>query len=168
MKKITPAVFIIAFLFASSSCVTKRQHSSWQNFPPVPFFYLYQIDKVSVIIDHVKEENITRQLSMIAETYLASKQNYKITNAQTILLDINVEQRSFMQNMEMYNSIFISCTAHDGEGIMYAKENEYISGRQTFISAAEQNIIITRVLDRMISNQQKRYKEIQKNPGKTK
>jgi hypothetical protein len=73
-----------------------------------------------------------------------------------------VEQRSFIQNVEMYNSIFVSCFARDEEGVIYAKENEYISGKQNFIAAAEQDAIMTRILNRLLSSQQERYKDIQK------
>ena len=162
MRKIILSFFLVGFLVAVSACVTKRQHSSWQEYPPVPFSFRYQIDKVSVIIDHVREENIAQQLSVIAATYMEARQNYERENDKTLLLSITVEQRSFMQNVEMYNSIYVSCIAHDEEGTVYARENEYISGKQTFIAAAEQNIIITRILNRLLGNQQKRYKDVQK------
>lgn len=161
MKRIMPLILLIGFMMTVSSCVTKRQYGSWQEYPAIPFFYRFKIDKVSVIIDHVREENIMQQLFMIAETYLESRQNHDKESDKTLLLEINVEQRSFMQNVEMYNSIYVSCIARDDEGTVYARENEYISGKQTFIAAAEQNTIITRILNRLLSNQQKRYKDIQ-------
>jgi len=161
VKKIIVYFFLIGFLITASACVTKRQHSSWQDYPPVPFSFQYKIDKVSVIIDHVREENIAQQLSVIAETYLEAQQNYGRESDKILFLSITVEQRSFMQNVEMYNSIYVSCIIHDEEGTVYGRENEYISDKKTFIAAAEQNTIITRILNRILSNQQKRYKDIQ-------
>jgi len=161
MKKKVWLLLLIILLFLLPSCVTKRQQNSWYNYPSVPFFFRYQIDNVSVIINHVHEENITRQVYIIAYTHLESQQkNYQI-NGKTIFLDINVEQRSFLQNIEMYNSIFISITARDELGNIYARENEYISSKQTFIAAAEQNKIITRILNKFLKDQQNRYNDAQ-------
>ena len=162
MKKIVLLVVLLfGFLITLSSCVTKSQRGSWNEYPPVPEFFRYRVDQVSVIVDHVREENIAQQISVIAETYLGSMQNYDRKSDRTFVLDISVEQRSFMQNIEMYNSIYISCAARDEEGKVYAKENEYISSRSTIVAAAEQNTIITRILNRILSDQQKRYKDIQ-------
>jgi hypothetical protein len=61
----------------------------------------------------------------------------------------------------MFNSIFVSCIARDEEGNIYARENEYITGKKNFIDVAEQNNIITGILNRLLSKQQNRYKEIQ-------
>jgi hypothetical protein len=162
MKKILLLFLLICFLITLSSCVTSRQHGFWQAFPPVPFFYNYQIENVSVIIDHVREDNISKQVFLIAETHLASRQQEYQKYDKTLFLDINVEQRSFMQNMDMYNSIFVSFAAYDEEGTIYVRINEYISGKQTFVAAAQQNTIITRILNRILREQQKRYNDIQK------
>ncbi|GHV96652.1 hypothetical protein AGMMS50293_29720 [Spirochaetia bacterium] len=161
MKKLK-LIFILIVLFSVSSCVTKRKHGSWQEYPAVPFFCRYQVADVSVIIDHVREENIAKQLFIIAETHLEANQNYARQSDKTLLLDITVEQRSFMQNVELYNSIYVSCIARDEDGNMYAKENEYISGKQTFVASAEQNIIISRILNRLINQQKKRNRDILK------
>jgi hypothetical protein len=162
MKNIVSLVLGIIFLVLTSSCVSQRHHSSWQEYPPAPFLWQYRTDKVSVIVDHVREDNIAQQIKIIAETHLESRQQHNRKNDKTIFLDITVEQRSFMQNVEMYNSIYVSCVAHDGEETVYAKENEYISGKKTFIAVPEQKIIITRILDRFLNEQQKRYKDIEK------
>jgi hypothetical protein len=145
-----------------SSCVTKTQHSSFQKYPDVPFFCNYRVNSVDVIVDHVQESNIASQILTISEAFLESKQKYSVENETYFFLDIMVEQRSFMQNVELYNSIYISCIIRDREGNIYGKENEYISGKQTIIAAAEQNVIMKRILSRLISFQVKRYKDIQK------
>jgi hypothetical protein len=162
MKKTVLTFLLIGLLVAASSCVTKRRNSSWNEYPPIPFFYQYQVGSVVVIVDHVREVNIAQQLCTIAETCLESQQKYALQSDKTFILDITVEQRSFMQNVEMYNSIFVSCFVHDEEGNIYARENEYITGKKTFIDAAEQNTIMTRILNRILSSQQKRYNDIQK------
>jgi hypothetical protein len=79
-----------------SSCATKRQYASWQDFPPAPFFYRYEIGDISVVINHVLEVNIIRQLLMITETHLDSRQNFAREGDKIIFLYIFLEQRSFM------------------------------------------------------------------------
>jgi len=161
------AAFLILVLFLVTSCVTKRYHNSWQEYPSAQYNYYHQVGKISVIVDHVREDNIANQIKIIAETHLESHKNNNNKSENVIYIDITIEQRSFMQNMEMYNSIYISCIAHDGEETIYAKENEFISGKKTFISVPEQKVIITRVLDRLLRNQQKWFRDIKKQEEKT-
>ena len=160
MKINAAQVLLLVILVTSSSCVTKRQRGSWQEYPLFPLYYHFSVSDVTVLIDHVREENIAQQIYRIAGTYIESRQNITRYGDNILLLDIIVEQRSFMQNVEMYNSIYVSCIARDADGNIYACENEYISGKNTFISVPEQNIIITRVLKRFLSNQQQRYNDI--------
>jgi hypothetical protein len=162
MKKqlFRPVLMVLVLLCAG--CVTKRRHGSWNDYPGVPFFYTYKIAGTSVTIDHVREDTLAEQLFMIAETYLESRQDYGRGAGRVLLLDITVEQRSFMQNVELYNSIYVSCVARDEDGKIYARENEYISGKQTFVAAAEQSAIIRRLIGRLLTRQKQRDKDIQK------
>jgi hypothetical protein len=160
MKKVVSSLLIIGCLISVSSCVTGRSRSSWHGYPPVPFSYQYRIDKVLVIIDHVREDNIAQQLKVIAETHIEPQQKRYQENDEIVFLDITVEQRSFMQNVEMYNSIYVSFTAHDGGETVYARENEFISSKQTFISVPVQRAIITRILNRLLVRQQIRYTDV--------
>ena len=155
MKKSILLILIISFSIAALSCVTRQQNESWHEFPPAPFFWVYKTGNVSVTVDHVKEENIEHQLSVMAGTFLESRQKKHGNKDKILLVDITVTQRSIMKNFKMYNSVFVSCAVSDDKGTVYALENEYISGRKTFVEAAEQNTIITRVLNRLLSYQQK-------------
>jgi len=174
-KKIIQSVITICFMFSLLSCISlpssvplpsflpiRQQYSSWQEYPPIPFFWQYEVNNISVVIDHVREDNIAKQLSVIAETHLDSRQNFTRESGKVLFLDFTVEQRSFMRNVRMYNTLFVSCIARDENGIIYARENEYITGKQTFISATEQNAVITRILNRLLKTQQVRYREIQR------
>jgi len=162
MKKVVLLFLLAGFLITLSSCVTNRQYNFWQDFPPAPFFYRYEINNVSVIIDHVREESISWQVFTIAETNLKTRQQRYQIPGKTLFLEINVEQRSFMRNMEMFNSIFVSFTARDENEMVYIKVNEFISGRQSFVVATEQNTIINRILNRILDEQQRRYNDIQR------
>jgi hypothetical protein len=162
MKRIVLPVLFAAFLFAESSCVTMHQHKSWREYPQAPFFCRYRANDVTVIIDHVREGNIAKQVYLIADTHLESRQkNYQLDDA-ILLVDIAVEQRSFMRNLEIYNSVFVSCSARDEGGTVYARENAYITGKRTFIAVTEQNAIIVPILNRLLRGQQKLLREAQK------
>jgi len=149
MKKI---IFYLIFgsMIMFSSCATRYQQTSWKNYPPAPYFFRYQVGNVTVIVDHVRERNIAQQVAAIADTHINSKQSARWKSDNIMYLDIIVEQRSFMRRIKMFNTIYVSCTARDAEGNVYAREHEYISGRRTFIVSAEQNVITKRVLNRIM------------------
>jgi len=153
MKKTALLFIFIVLLVTLSSCVTKRQNNSWHGYPPKPIYF--QIGSVTVIIDHVREESISQQVLTIAETFIESQQKRYHRDDKIFLLNISIEQRSFMHNIEMYNSIFISINALDEEGNLHARTNESITGKKTFVSATEQSAIITRLLKQIFKEQQK-------------
>jgi hypothetical protein len=149
-------------ILLTASCVTRTVHGSYVNYPAAPFFNDYKLNTVELRVDHVKEDRLAAQLFIIAETWLQSKQGDYPAGDLTLLLDITVEQRSFMHDVELYNAVYVSCVIRDDEGIIYGRENEYISGKRTVIAAAEQHAIITRLLNRILDNQRKRYGDMQK------
>jgi hypothetical protein len=112
-------------------------------------------------VDHVNETVLAEQIRIIAETYLDSRQVYDIPAVDILLIDITIVQRTFMHDVDMFNSIYVSCVLRDKGGKIFGKENEYISGKRTIISSVEQNTVITRVVNRFLDNQQDRYKAIQ-------
>jgi hypothetical protein len=150
------------FFFSLCSCVTKTRYSSYSNYPETPFYFVFETGKVAVTADHVNESVVAEQIHMIAETYLKSNQLNDIKADKKLIIDITVAQRSFMYNVELYNTIYVSCVIRDETGFVYGGENEYISGKRTIIAVPEQNAIITRVLKRILKSQQARYKDIQR------
>jgi hypothetical protein len=149
---------LLCAFFLFSSCVTGIRKGSFANYPEGSFFGDYRINSVSVTVDHVKEDSIASQLSMITQTYLDSKQFHGIDRGKTLLLDITVEQRSFIHDVEFYNAIYVSCVIRDEAGNIYGKENKYISGKRTVIAAVDIDRIMRSVLDRILAYRQKNEK----------
>ncbi|GHV89513.1 hypothetical protein AGMMS50268_00160 [Spirochaetia bacterium] len=162
MKRFSLFFLMVIFLLLGS-CVTGTRRGSFADYPGPPFFYDCRINSVSLTVDHVREDNIASQLFMICQTYLESKQRYDPIRAdKTLLLDIRVEQRSFMHDVDLYNAIYVSCVIQDEGGRIYGKENEYISGKRTMISSAEQDRIMGRILDRILKKQKSQYRAMLK------
>jgi hypothetical protein len=153
------ALFI---LFSLGACVTQKRRSSYANYPDPPFYYRLKVNTVTVDIDYVREQGIADQLAVMAETYFNSKQTDGLKEDKTYLVDIAVTQRSFMYDVEMYNSIYLSVMVRDEAGAVFARENEYISGKKTIVSAAEQDSVMYRVLGRMLKDRKKRYNDIKR------
>jgi hypothetical protein len=153
-----PAFFLMAVFLLLSSCVTGTRSGSFADYPEAPFFGDYRINSVSVTVDHVKENSIAAQIFTICQTRLESKQRYAIEKDKTLLVDITVEQRSFMHDVGLYNAIYVSCVIRDEEGRIYGNENDSVSGKRTMISVAEQDRIMGRILDRILRSQKKQYR----------
>jgi hypothetical protein len=71
-----------------------------------------------------------------------------------------MEQRSFMHNVELYNTIYIGCALRDEEGKVYARENEFISGKRNLVITLEQYRIVNRVMGKLLRDQKKRYRAV--------
>jgi hypothetical protein len=151
--------FLTAVFLLSSSCVTGTRRGSFAGYPAAPFLGNFRINEVKVTVDHVKEDSIASQLSMVCQTYLESRQrSYPEKNDTPLLVDITVEQRSFMHDVDLYNAVYVSCVVQDEAGNIYGKENEYISGKRTVIAAAEQDRIMRRILDRILKSRKRQYR----------
>jgi uncharacterized LabA/DUF88 family protein len=114
---------------------------------------------VKVTVDYVNESAIAGQISVIAETYLSEKQNNDVEADKILMVDIILTQRTFMYNIDLYNTIYVTANAHDESGAVFSRESAYISGKKTIVSAMEQNKILRKLLGGMIKNQQNRNRE---------
>jgi hypothetical protein len=140
--------------------MTSAKRSSFTGYPPLPFFWECRPGRIEVIIDRVREENIAGQVETIIQTWLDRKQNYDLETDEALFLDVTMEQRSFIRNVEVYNTIYISCALRDGQGRVYARENEYISGRRNLVTSPEQYRIMKRVMGKFLNDQKKRGKAV--------
>jgi hypothetical protein len=146
------AVVVICCL---TNCVTGAKNDSYTNYPDEAALRRFQLNSVNVTVDHVNDRKIAEQMYIIAETYLSAKQNYGAEGDKILLIDITLTQRSFMYNIDLYNTIYAAVDARDEKGIVFARENIYISGKRTIISAVEQNSILQNILKRLIKNRGK-------------
>jgi hypothetical protein len=159
--RFTPGLLALTVALLGVSCVTTTQQDSFAGYPPLPFFWDYRIGGINVTIDRIKEESIVTQLQTIIQTSLDGEQNYAV-KGETLFLDINAEQRSFMHDVDLYNAIYLSCVIRDGTGRIYARENEYIAGKRSLAAASEQYRIMKRVLGRLLAQRDERYKALEK------
>ncbi|GHV62261.1 hypothetical protein AGMMS49587_08600 [Spirochaetia bacterium] len=158
MKRISLFSLLCAFLLLSS-CVTGKRRGSFTDYPAAPFFGEYRINSVTVTVDHINENSIAAQLFTICQTRLKLKQRYHLEEGQTpLLVDITVEQRSFMHKLNIYNSIYISCVTHDEAGTIYGKENKYITRKRTAITATELDYLMGPVIDKVLKKQGGQYR----------
>jgi hypothetical protein len=166
MKRSLLFSLLCVFSLLSVSCVTGTRRSSFRDYPAAPFFGTYRINSVTVTVDHVKEDRIAAQLAAICQTWLESKQRRNPfpprrnpEKGQTdLLVDITVEQRSFMHDVELYNAIYVSCLLRDEAGNIYGSENEYITGKRTVIAATELDRIMGPVIEKVLKGQDRRYR----------
>jgi hypothetical protein len=140
--------------------MTAGQRSSFTGYPALPFFWDCRPGEISVTIDRVREESIAAQVEAIIRTWLDKKQNYSMETDRPLFLDVTMEQRSFIHNVEFYNTIYIACTLRDEEGTVYARENEYMAGRRNLLITLEQYRIMKRVMGKLLGDQKKRYRAI--------
>ncbi|MDR0449692.1 MAG: hypothetical protein LBH26_00320 [Treponema sp.] len=154
--------FLGAFVLLASSCMTANRRSSFASYPALPFFWDCRPGKISVTIDRVREESIAGQLEIIIQTWLDRKQGYSIDTDRPLFLDIIMEQRSFIRKAQFYNTIYISCSLRDGEGKVYARENEYMTGKRNILISLEQYRIMERVMGKILRDQKKRYRAVLK------
>jgi hypothetical protein len=146
--------------------MTAGKRSSFTGYPALPFFWDCRPGRISVTIDRVREESIAGQVETIIQTWLDRKQNYDMETDKSLFLDVTMEQRSFIHNAEFYNTIYIVCILRDEEGTVYARENEYMTGRRNLLIASEQYRIMKRVMGKLLEDQKKRYRAIGKEQQK--
>ncbi|MDR3191867.1 MAG: hypothetical protein LBT87_02245 [Treponema sp.] len=150
--------FLGLFALLAFSCMTTNKRSSYTGYPPPPFFWECRPGRIQVTIDRVREEGIAEQVETIIQTWLDRKQNYDLKTDRPLFLDLTMEQRSFIRNAEFYNTIYISCVLRDEEGTVYARENEYITGRRNLVTSLEQYRIMKRIMGKLLRDQKKRHR----------
>jgi hypothetical protein len=163
MKNTVPLFITVIACFLAISCVTGSGHGSWKSYPALPAYWHYQTGEILVTVDHVPEERIAAQLETIATSLLSPNRVEKIDAGFPAYIDIRVEQRSFLYEAKLYNTLYISCLTRDGEGNILGNEYEYATtGNRNIISPKEQYRLLKRVMPRIIRARQKRYREIRR------
>ena len=149
MKKIILILFI-AFMFIS--CTSFPKSTSNYYFSSDDKTYLYEVKNINVSIDYVNDKFVAKQIKDNVESLLYANQRF-INDATTINIDIDVNQRSFIKNIEQKNSIYISFVGYTDEGFIILRENVYITGNKNLISTVDQYNSITPIVKRMIKQQ---------------
>jgi hypothetical protein len=147
------------------SCASGSGGGSWHSYPEAPAYWDYRSGEVQVTVDHVPEEAIASQIRVITETLLAAGAGDGIQADSLMLIDIRVEQRSFLHDVELLNAIYIDCLIRDEEGQVVGREYEYYVGKASILSAREQERLFRIVLERILASRRRRYRELQNYRG---
>lgn len=151
MKKVY-FIVLVSFLFISCSAIPKRAkyYELKDNLEP----FIYEIRDVSVVIDYVEENDIADQFTNFLLTKLSYQQS---VSSDIIYIDVSVQQRSFIQDIQQKNSIYITFTGFDENNNIILRENSYYVGKSTFISSFDQY----KCGNQIVSNLLKFQKDVQ-------
>lgn len=139
-----------SFVFLGCSSIPKETIS----FPAIsemdPFDY--ETGDVSVSIDYVNETVIADQVTTLMNTVF-SKNTENKNEDNIIYIDFNVLQRSFIQNINRKNTIYINVTGYDSDDNIVLRDNFYLTGAQTFISSVVQYKCVNKVTKHLLNYQ---------------
>ena len=128
------------------SCASGGGKGSWASYPAMPVRWDYRIGDIQVTVDRVREEAAAVQIGAIAETMLAAGDRGNSKGRVPLTLDMRVEQRSFLHNVELLNAIYLDCLVRDAEGRVLGREYQYSVGKRSIISTKEQRRLVGRLL----------------------
>lgn len=109
MKKNCIPLFL-CIIFCGCSSLPKETFSFTPTNEIEPFDYKSR--NVSVSIDYVNETVIADQVSTLLDTQFANNSENK-NSKNIVYIDFNVVQRSFIQNIEQKNTIYINVIGYD-------------------------------------------------------
>jgi hypothetical protein len=151
---------VILAVLLYSSCVSGSGRGSWYSYPELPAYWDYRTGEVQVVVDHVPEEGISSQAAVIAETILASGKRTTPEATVRALIDIKIEQRSFLHRTELFNAITIACRIRDEQGRVFGREYRYLVGKRSIVSSKEQHRLLRGILKKIVAGQRKRRWEL--------
>jgi hypothetical protein len=161
LLSILPAITVFLFL----SCVSEAGGGSWNSYSEMPAYWDYRTGEIKVTVDHVQEEGIASQIRVMADILLAGGAENKIeagVQIDTCWIDIRVEQRSFLHDVELLNTIYIDCLIRDEGGRVVGKEYEYRVSKGSILSSEEQQRLFKKILGRVLTSRRDRYREIKR------
>ena len=150
MKKSCILLLSLSFMFLGCTSIPKETIS----FPAVnemkPFDY--ETGEVSVSINYVNESVIADQVTTLLNTVFSK--NIENKNDENIIyIDFNVVQRSFMQNINQKNTIYINVIGYDSDNNIVLRDNFYLSGDDTFISSVIQYKCVNKITKKLLNYQ---------------
>lgn len=156
----------MCFIFLGCSSIPKETMSLNSVNDMEPFDY--ETGEVSVSIDYVNESVIADQVTTLMNTVF-SKNTVNQNDENIIYIDLNVVQRSFIQNINQKNTIYINVTGYDTNNNIVLRDNFYLTGDQTFISSVVQYKCVNKVTKNLLNYQKsvnKKYLKRIKNAEK--
>lgn len=149
MKKVCIPLFL-CIIFCGCSSIPKETISFTPISEMEPFDY--KTRNVNVSIDYVNETVIAEQVSILLDTKFANNSENK-NGKNIVCIDFNVVQRSFIQNIEQKNTIYINVIGYDFNDNIVLRENFYLTGNQTFISSVVQYNCVNNITKKLLNYQ---------------
>lgn len=150
---------LCAILFAG--CASTSRQASYYIPEIVQKPFVYEVRNVYVNIDYVEDAVIADQFNTLLitelsaqETQITDKENVYPVN-DVIYLTVEINQRSFIQDIQQKNSIYIIFTGYDKNGNILIRENSYFAGKENFISSVDQYKCSKKIIANLLSYQKK-------------
>lgn len=127
---------------------------------------IVKIKEVNVEVDKISENSVSRQIFLLTKNLLFSEKANKFENGSCnseINLKIDVNQKSFLKDSSIVNSIFFSFIFTDektGEEISVI--NEYCTGNESIYSIHTQEKYLKKALNQYFSWKSKKISKISK------
>jgi hypothetical protein len=143
-------IMLLLSVIILASCVTDHQRSTYIKYSEFPFYGIYKVGTVKVNVDFVDEITISEQIHMIVNMYLDKKQRPIANSDEVRYLDVIINERSFIYNVDFYNSVYIACILRGEDETIYAREVDYINQNKSITLATVQNKILNSMLNRLL------------------
>lgn len=146
MKKTIAAAFAVLSLLAFSCSTTKQSFYTKPNTNTYAYIINTDSISVSVDIDYINNSDIAGQIGQLLFSDLSS---YNMTNAPVInageqlSLEVKLTQRSFMRNIDQFNSIFVCYSLYDANHSIVLQNCINKETKSTIISSVEQDKIVS-------------------------
>ncbi|MBQ9494372.1 MAG: hypothetical protein IJR50_01885 [Treponema sp.] len=149
-------VALCLYVLLAASCATTAKTESYRA-AIEPYNYHVRINALSVVDDSMKNDEVALQIQNMLDTHLLRLENEKATLAakvekplneyeeKLLNLDVVITQRSFIKNMEEYNSIYAAAMYADSDGKIIAKYGLYKTTKNTVASSVEQHRIVSAI-----------------------
>lgn len=140
--------FISVFIFFLNSCVSIPKTNGYELILEGEKEYYVEIESVNVIIDRIRENDISTQFEQITETILHNK---KTDIGELLSLDICINQRGFYKGLDKYNSIYLLYSLTDETGNVVFKQGYFVNSlkslEQSVFQCELSEILVKKVND---------------------
>lgn len=146
MRKTIACALTLFSLFFLSCSTTKQNFYSPNN----SNISACKIDTdsiaVSVDIDYINSADIANQITQLLFSNFSSYNaaySSVINSSEKLSAEVKITQRSFMRNIDQYNSIFVCYTLYDASHSIILQNCITKETKNTIISGIEQNKIVS-------------------------
>lgn len=137
---------VVGFLFVSCASM-RRQNSKWV-LPEYKTYYFVDISEISVTIDRISDEVISKQM----EDMLKASINDKYSNSgEKLFLDVEINQRKYFSGMEEINSVYVSYKLWNENQEPLLSNGFYLGTKDSIVASIKQYQIVD-VITRQVNS----------------